>query len=146
MTRSARRLPPVPLFIGIAIVALGGFAFATYQVWANDLALADRGQQTTARVTEVGRERITVAFRTADGREVETLVGQGDEAPGPLPAPGDELPIVYDPQRPTSEVRDTRAPENHKVGWLLLATTVAGTIGVCFATPALIRARRRQAT
>ena len=141
----SRRPSPV-LFAVLGAVVVAGFAFMTWRIWSNDLALQSRGQETTARVTEVtsGKiERVHVAFTTQDGREVEALVGQGDEAPGPRVKPGDEIPIVYDPRHPTADVRDTRAPENHTVGYLMLGATAVGAVGVPSAVVALVRARRR---
>ena len=140
------RRPSPLLFAVLGTVVVLGFAVMTWRIWSNDLALQSRGQETTARVTEVtsGKiERVHVVFTTGDGREVEALVGQGDEAPGPRVRPGDEIPIVYDPRHPTADVRDTRAPENHTVGYLMLGATVMGAIGVPSAVVALVRARRR---
>ncbi|MGW4466156.1 DUF3592 domain-containing protein [Micromonospora sp. NPDC004704] len=141
-----RRRPPVPLFVGLGIVVIVGFAIATVQVWRNDNALRDHGERTTARVVEVdaGRaNRTEVEFRTSDGRQVRALIGQGDEAPGPPPALGDEVPIVYDPQDPQADVNDARAGENHDTAYLLLGVTLFGGIGVPLATWALVRANRR---
>ena len=140
------RRPSPLLFAVLGTVVVLGFAVMTWRIWSNDLALQSRGQETTARVTEVtsGKiERVHVVFTTGDGREVEALVGQGDEAPGPRVRPGDEIRVVYDPQHPTADVRDTRAPENHSVGYLMLGATAFGAVGVPFAVRALVRARRR---
>jgi len=145
MARSRR--PSPLLFAVVGTVVVLGFGFMTWRILSNDLALRSRGQETTARVTEVttGKvSRVHVVFRTGDGREVEALVGQGDEAPGPRVEPGAEIPIVYDPEHPASDVRDTRAPENHTIGYLMLGTTVVGGIAVGFAVRALIRERRRE--
>jgi hypothetical protein len=144
-TRQA--LPPVWLFVLLGAIVVPGFAFATFQVWSNDIALRDRGQDASAVVVRVGsgsRSRVHVEFTTQDGRRVETLVGQGDEAPGPRAQPGDEIPIRYDPQNPTSEVRDTRAPENHHLAYLLLGTTVFGAVGMPLAAWHLAREHRRR--
>jgi hypothetical protein len=140
--------PPTALFAIVGIVVVLGFGYAAWTVWNNDRALETRGETTNARVVEVGsgkHRRIEVEFRTADGRPARTLVGQGDEAPGPRPAVGDEIPIVYDPRDPGSEVRDTRAPANHKTAYLLMAATAVGAVGVPVATIALARANRRSA-
>lgn len=140
------RRPSPLLFAVLGTVVVLGFAFMTWRIWSNDLALQSRGQETTARVTEIttGKvERVHVVFTTRDGREVEALIGQGDEAPGPRVARGDEIPIVYDPQNPTTDVRDTRAPDNHTIGYLVLGTTTVGAVAVAFAVRALVRERRR---
>jgi len=140
------RRPSPLLFAVVGTVVVLGFAFMTWRIWSNDLALQSRGKETTARVTEVttGKvERVHVVFATEDGREVEALVGQGDEAPGPRVRPGDEIPVVYDPRHPTADVRDTRAPENHTVAHLMLGVTVVGAVGVASAVWALLRGRRR---
>jgi hypothetical protein len=60
------------------------------------------------------------------------------------PGAGEEIPIVYDPQAPESEVNDTRAPANHQTAYLLTGAAVFGAIGVPVATVALARANRRQ--
>jgi uncharacterized protein DUF3592 len=141
-----RKRPPTLLFAVLGVVVVFGFGYAAWQAWANDRALETRGETTNARVVEIGsgkHRRIEVEFRTADGRPVRALVGQGDEAPGPRPVVGDEVPIVYDPQKPESEVSDTRAPANHLTAYLLTGATVFGAIGVPVATVALARANRR---
>lgn len=89
--------------------------------------------------------RVHVEFRTADGRRVEAMIGQGDEAPGPRAEVGDEVPIVYDPESPTDDVRDTRAPENHTIAYVTLGATIFGAIGVPLAIWFELRRRRRVA-
>jgi hypothetical protein len=141
-----RKRPPTALFAVLGVVVVFGFAYATWTVWSNDRALETRGEKTNARVVEVGAgkaRRIEVEFRAAAGRPVRALVGQGDEAPGPRPVVGDEIPIIYDPQAPESDVRDSRAPVNHQIAYLLAGATVFGAIGVPVATVALARANRR---
>ncbi|GIF77849.1 DUF3592 domain-containing protein [Asanoa siamensis] len=139
------RRPPAPLFAGLGIVVVIGFAVAAWTVWQNDRALRTRGVDASARVVQVTEKkgRIHVEFTAADGRSVRTMVGQGDEPPGPAPAVGDEIPIVYDPQDPDAEVADRRTSPNHRVAYLLAATAAAGAIGVPLATVALVRANRR---
>ncbi|MEU4560103.1 DUF3592 domain-containing protein [Actinoplanes sp. NPDC023936] len=140
---SSRRLPPVWLFAGMGVVVVALFSWLTYQNWTNDLALADRGVETTARVTDVGSKgRVRVEFTTADGRQVSTLVGQGDEADGTRA--GDTIPIAYDPQNPTSEVRDTRVPENHRLAWFTTGITLFALVSVPIATWHLAREHRRR--
>jgi hypothetical protein len=146
-SRQPGRHPPAPLFAALGVVVTIGFAIATYQVWRNDNALRDRGQPAAARVVEVNRgkvSRVHVEFRTADGRRVQALVGQGDEAPGPRANVGDEIPIVYDPRQPTSDVRDARAEENHRSAYLLLGFTLLGAVEVPLATWGLVREKRRE--
>lgn len=143
---STRKRPPAALFTAVGAVVVLGFGYAAWTVWSNDRALETRGERTNARVVEVGtgkRQRIGVEFRTADGRSVRTLVGQGDEAPGPPAAVGDEIPIVYDPQAPESEVGDTRASPNHQTAYLLTGAAAFGAVGVPVATIALVRRNRR---
>lgn len=142
-----RRLPPLGLFVGLGVVVVLGFAVATVQEWRNDFALRDRGVETSARVTAVSEgkiDRVHVEFSTADGRRVEALVGQGDEAPGPPVRQGDTVPIVYDPEQPTDDVRDVRAPLNHQTAYMLLGTTIFGVIGVPLASWHLAREHRRR--
>ncbi|MDG4761541.1 DUF3592 domain-containing protein [Micromonospora sp. WMMD710] len=86
---------------------------------------------------------IHVEFDTADGRRSQALVGQGDEPPGAVPALGDEIPIVYDPQDPEAEVADRRAPQNHRIAYLLAGVAAFGAVGVPLATLALVRDNRR---
>ncbi len=141
-----RRRPPAPLFAALGLVVVLGFAYATWTVWSNDRALQSRGENATATVVEVGTgrgRRIHVQFHTPDGRLVRAQVGQGDEPPGPRPAVGEQVPIVYDPHKPESAVRDTRAPENHTIAYLLAGTTLFGAIGIPLATVGLVRANRR---
>ncbi|AVT39176.1 DUF3592 domain-containing protein [Plantactinospora sp. BB1] len=143
------RRPPAKLFVAMGVVVVCGFAVATWQVWTNDNALRDRGRQVTARVTGVDlgkKSRVEVEFRTSDGRQVRSLVGQGDEAPGPRVQVGDEIPIVYDPRHPDHDVRDARAPENHRIAYMLLGTTLFGLVGVPLATLRLLREERRKGT
>ncbi|GAA3390525.1 DUF3592 domain-containing protein [Cryptosporangium minutisporangium] len=143
--RTLTKRPPTPLFATLGLVVVLGFAYAAWTVWSNDRALEDRGQEATARVVEVTekKQRIEVEFRTADGRTVRTKVGQGDEAPGPAPSAGDEIPVVYDPENPESEVRDARAPVNYRMAYTLAGTAVVGAIGTTVATIALARTNRR---
>lgn len=142
-----RRIP-VWLFAVLGVVVVTGFGVMTFSVWRNDNALSERGEQAVARVVEVssGRNsRVHVEFRTGDGRQVRSMIGQGDEAPGPRATVGEEIPIVYDPRAPTDDVRDARAPDNHTVAYLLLAVTVFGAIAVPSAIVFARRARRRAA-
>ncbi|MFB9237018.1 DUF3592 domain-containing protein [Plantactinospora siamensis] len=130
----------------MGVVVVIGFAIATYQIWSNDNALRDRGRQASATVIKVhsGKAgRTVVQFSTAEGRQLTALIGQGDGAPGWQPRVGDEVPIVYDPQKPTADVRDARAPENHHTAYFSLAVTIFGAIAVPIAAVALIRANRR---
>ena len=146
MAASRSRRPPAPLFAGLGLVVVLGFAYATWSVWTNDRALERRGETATARVVDVGdgrQRRIEVEFRTADGRQVRTLVGQDNEPPDPRPRAGDEITVVYDPQRPESEVGDVRAPDQHRTAYLLAGATLFGAIGIPVATVALVRANRR---
>jgi hypothetical protein len=141
-----RKRPPAVLFAVMGAVVVFGFAYAAWKVWNNDRALETRGEQTTARVVEIGtgkHQRIEVEFRTADGRTVRTLIGQGDEPPGAPPVVGEEITIVYDPRAPESEVADTRAPQNHQTAYLLIGAAVFGAVGVPLATIALVRRNRR---
>jgi hypothetical protein len=126
----SRRPLPAGLFAAMGAIVVAGFAVATYQTWSNDNALRDRGQQTTARVVNVSAGK---------NSRVE-----GDEAPGPRAKVGDEIPIVYDPRDPTSDVRDARASDNHTVASLSLAATILAAVAVPIATWALIRAKRRE--
>ncbi|SCG56702.1 hypothetical protein GA0074704_3297 [Micromonospora siamensis] len=71
-------------------------------------------------------------------------VGQGDSAPDPRAKPGDELPIVYNPQHPTGDVRDSRTPENHRGVYLLPGVTMFGLVGGSLASRGLVRAERRE--
>ncbi|MER7587979.1 DUF3592 domain-containing protein [Micromonospora sp. NPDC127501] len=137
------RRPPAPLFAGLGLVVVIGFAIAAWTVWSNDQALQDRGVEATAQVVKVNKGRIHVEFETPDGRRAQTLVGQGDEPPGAAPAVDDEIPIVYDPQDPEAEVADRRAPQNHRVAYLLAGVAAAGAVSVPLATVALVRANRR---
>ena len=133
--------------MGLGVVVVVGFAVATLHVWRNDVALRDRGVETSARVvavTEGKIDRIHVEFSIPDGRRIEALIGQGDEAPGPWARVGDTVPIVYDPKRPTDDVRDARAPQNHRIPYTLLGTTVFGAIGVPLASWHLAREHRRR--
>ncbi|MEU4690304.1 DUF3592 domain-containing protein [Actinoplanes sp. NPDC023714] len=139
----SRRLPPVWLFLSLGIVVTGVFAWTTFQIFRNDLALRDRGVETSAQVTDVGSKgRVTVVFTTADGRRVETLIGQGDAVQGTRV--GETVPIVYDPSRPADEVRDTRVPENHGIAYFTLGATIFGAVGVPLAAWHLARTRRRE--
>jgi Protein of unknown function (DUF3592) len=133
------------IFAVLGVVVVTGFAVMAIKAWSNDNALHDRGQETTARVVEVStgkNSRVHVEFRTADGRQVQAMIGQGDEAPGARPRVGDEVPIVYDPESPTDDVRDTRAAENHTVAYVLLGAAVFGAVGVPLAVWAQSRRRR----
>lgn len=141
-----RRLPPVWLFVVLGAIVVPGFGFATCQVWSNDVALRDRGQGASAVVTtRSGKSRLHVEYTTRDGRRVGALVGQGDEAPGERARPGETIPIVYDPEHPTADVRDARSPENHRIAYLLLGVTVAAAVAVPLAARQLARAHRRRA-
>jgi hypothetical protein len=40
------------------------------------------------------------------------------------------VPIAYDLESPTDDVRDSRAPENHTAAYLTLGATTFGAIGV----------------
>ncbi|MFF5173394.1 DUF3592 domain-containing protein [Micromonospora sp. NPDC000089] len=126
------------------MVVIVGFAIATWQTWSNDNALRDRGREAPARVVQVNRGRAKVEFTTGDGRRVQARIGQGDAAPGPRPVVGDAVTIVYDPRRPTDDVRDVRAPENRQTAYVVLGATIAALIGVPLATWGLIRANRRE--
>ncbi|WP_430498645.1 hypothetical protein ACQRWP_26745 [Micromonospora trifolii] len=137
------RRPPAPLFAGLGLVVVIGFAIAAWTVWSNDKALQDRGVEATAQIVKVNKGRIHVEFDTADGRRAQTLVGQGDEPPGAAPAVGDEIPIVYDPQDPEAEVADRRAPQNHSTAYLLAGVAAFAAVSVPLATVALVRANRR---
>ncbi|MGC4754684.1 hypothetical protein [Micromonospora trifolii] len=137
------RRPPAPLFAGLGLVVVIGFAIAAWTVWSNDKALQDRGVEATAQVVKVNKGRIHVEFETPDGRRAQTLVGQGDEPPGAAPAVGDEIPIVYDPQDPEAEVADRRAPQNHSTAYLLAGVAAFAAVSVPLATVALVRANRR---
>ena len=139
-----RRRPPAPLYAAMGVVVVVGFAIATWRVWSNDNALRDRGREAPARVVEMNRSRATVEFTTDDGRRVRARIGQGDAAPGPRAVVGDAVTIVYDPRRPTDDVRDARAPENHRSAYLLLGTAIFGLIGVPLATWGIVRADRRE--
>ncbi|MEU8243928.1 DUF3592 domain-containing protein [Actinoplanes missouriensis] len=131
------------LFAGMGVVVVAVFSWLTYQNWTNDLALSDQGVETTARVTDIGgKGRVHVEFTTADGRPVSTLVGQGDEADGTRV--GDTIPIAYDPREPTSEVRDTRVPENHRTAWFTTGMTLFALVGIPIATWQLAREHRRR--
>ena len=143
LVRTKPTLPQVWLYVLFGAIVVPGFAFMTYQVWSNDVALRDRGQEASAVVTQAGK-RVHVEFTTRDGRRLEALVGQGDEAPGAPAQSGDEIPIVYDPQDPTADVRDARAPENHRVAYLLLGATVFGAVGMPLAAWHLAREHRRR--
>ncbi|MCG5447545.1 DUF3592 domain-containing protein [Micromonospora sp. NIE79] len=136
------RRPPA-LFAGLGLVVVIGFAIAAWTVWSNDKALQDRGVEATAQVVKVNKGRIHVEFETPDGRRAQTLVGQGDEPPGAAPAVGDEIPIVYDPQDPEAEVADRRAPQNHRIAYLLAGVAAFAAVSVPLATVALVRANRR---
>jgi hypothetical protein len=143
-----RRLPPLGLFVGLGVVVVLGFAVATFSVWRNDIALSERGVETSARVAAVtdGKiDRVRVEFSTPDGRRIEALIGQGDEASDPRPRVGDTVPIIYDPEKPTDDVRDVRVPPNHRSAYMLLGTTVFGAIGVPLASWHLAREHRRRA-
>ncbi|MEK8109038.1 DUF3592 domain-containing protein [Micromonospora sp. M12] len=104
---------------------------------------ANAGVEAAAQVVKVNKGRIHVEFDTADGRRVQTLVGQGDEPPGAAPAVGDEIPIVYDPQDPDAEVADRRTPHNHRIAYLLAGVAGFAAVSVPLATVALVRANRR---
>ncbi|WP_433830929.1 hypothetical protein ACQP2E_12160 [Actinoplanes sp. CA-015351] len=142
----SRKLPPLWLYISLGVIVVGVFAWLTVRNFSNDFALRDRGVETTAQVTEVGgKGRVHVTFTTADGRTVDTLIGQGDSVGGTRA--GDTVPIVYDPRNPAGEVRDTRVPENHRVAWFTLGATIFGAVGVPMASWKLAQAhRRRRAT
>jgi hypothetical protein len=137
--------PPPLLFGAVGLVVIAVFAVVTFQVWSNDDALRERGQQAPARVVSV-HKRVAVEFRTADGRQVRSQIGQGDEAPGPRAEVGDELTIVYDPLHPEDDLRDARAPDNHKIAYLTLGITILAALAVPAATWAAVRARRRERT
>jgi hypothetical protein len=119
---------------GLAVTTV--FAVMSYQAWHQDAVLSDRGQPASARVVTV-RKSVQVEFRTADGRLVKAFLGEGDEGPGPRPAVGDQIPIVYDPQDPTSDVRHAQVSPSHTGAkqYLLFALmaalgTVVGTVTV----------------
>ncbi|BBH68210.1 hypothetical protein ACTI_48950 [Actinoplanes sp. OR16] len=141
---ASRTLPPVWLFLTLGVVVVGAFGWLTYDQFRNDSALSERGVETQAQVTDVGSKgRVTVVFTTADGRRVETLIGQGDTVDGTRA--GETVPIVYDPSRPADEVRDSRVPENHHVAYISLAATVFGAVGIPLAAWHLAREHRRRA-
>ncbi|HEX8626966.1 MAG TPA: DUF3592 domain-containing protein [Catenuloplanes sp.] len=145
MVFSSRRLPPLWLFITMGIVVTGVFGYGAYREWRADSALQQRGQPAPARVVEITRGRHTTAyveFRTADGRQVRAAIDSG--APGPLPSVGDQVPIVYDPEQPASDVWDTRVPVEHRETSMFLGAMLFGAIGFPVAALALARARRRQ--
>jgi hypothetical protein len=101
----------------------------------------------SARVVEVSRKgQITVDYRTADGRQVRAAVRQGDESRELRPRVGDEIPIEYDPQDPTSKVHDTRVPFNSDMKRLSLGVALLAAVAVPLTTWALVRARRRERT
>ena len=139
------RRPPAWLFALMGIVVVGGFAFMTVRIWTNDNALAERGQQASARVIAVdqGRAgRTRVEFTTAEGQRVQSLVGQGDE--GPDLQLGNDVQVVYDPQEPTADVRDVRVEDNHTLAYLTLTATVLGAVAVPFALWRMRRDRARE--
>ncbi|MEV4536696.1 DUF3592 domain-containing protein [Asanoa sp. NPDC049518] len=147
LTAKRRRLPPLGLFIGLGAVVVLAFAVATFGVWRNDVALNERGVETSARVVAVSdgkNKRVRVEFGAADGRRVEALIGQGDVTSDPRPRVGDTVPIVYDPQEPTADVRDSRVAPNHRSAYMLLGTTIFGVVGVPLASWHLAREHRRR--
>ncbi|HEU5472940.1 MAG TPA: DUF3592 domain-containing protein [Actinophytocola sp.] len=147
MRRSGSSRPSPVLFAALGAVVISVLVVATWQVWSNDNALSERGQQASGRVVKVTtgkNSRVHVEFRTADGRQVRSTIGQGDEAPGPRAKAGDLVAIIYDPLHPEDDLRDARAPENHKVASLLLGATVLAVVAIPAATWAGIRARRRE--
>lgn len=140
----SRRRPPAPLYAAMGVVVILGFAFATWQVWRNDNALRDRGREAPAEVVAISRgksTRVVVAFTTAEGRRVESQIGQGDSVDGTRV--GDQLTVVYDPEKPTDDVRDVRVPENHRTAYLTLGITILAAVGVPLATWGIVRADRR---
>ncbi|MDG4821706.1 DUF3592 domain-containing protein [Asanoa sp. WMMD1127] len=147
MTGRRRPLPPLWLFVGGGAAVVVAFAVATFGVWRNDTALEERGVETSGRVVAVSDgkiKRVRVEFSTPDGRRVEALVGQGDEARDPRPRVNDTVPIVYDPDNPTDDVRDSRVEPNHHMAYTLLGVTIFGAVGVPLAAWHLAREHRRR--
>lgn len=133
------RRPNVPTFAVVGVVVVFAFGYMAWSLWEKDRALDSRGVQATATVVEVGR-RIHVEFQTADGRRVRTLIGPGGEAPETRPAVGEKIQIVYDPEDPEGQVRDTRASETNQTAYLLAGAACVGAVAV----PVAVMARRRK--
>ncbi|WP_229070267.1 DUF3592 domain-containing protein [Actinoplanes sp. DH11] len=140
---TGKKPPPAWLMLIMSVAVSGLFGYATVTLWNNDRALRDRGVETTAQVTKIGgKGRITVAYTTADGRRAEALIGQKDSADGTKV--GDTVPIVYDPEHPADDVRDTRVPDNNIVTYLTLTAAVASAVGVPLAMVRMRRAKQHQ--
>ncbi|MEU4421030.1 DUF3592 domain-containing protein [Actinoplanes sp. NPDC024001] len=138
-----RFLPPTWLFAGLGVIVIGVLALITFQTWNNDVALRERGVETSARVTEVGSKgRVHVEYATDDGQRVESLVKQGAEADGTKV--GDEIPIVYDPRDPAGDVRDTRVPATNRLTYFSLGMTVFALVAVPIASWRLAVEHRRR--
>ncbi|MFG1921903.1 DUF3592 domain-containing protein [Cryptosporangium sp. NPDC048952] len=143
---SRGKQPPLWIGVPLGVVVMLLFGYLAYQNWSNDHALKDRGKETTAEVVQVAasrkHKRDTVRFTTEDGRQVESLIGQGDSAPDGELHVGDRIPIVYDPQNPSDDVSDARARENHSVAIFLLIPTVICALVVAFWSWKLFQQRR----
>ena len=62
-----------------------------------------------------------LAFRTLDGREIQTATGVGSSRV--IAQPGEEVPVIYDPRNPSRAEIDTWAGRASWLPWLI---TVAG--------------------
>ncbi|MEV0675150.1 DUF3592 domain-containing protein [Actinosynnema sp. NPDC050436] len=137
----SKKRPPAWLFGLVGAVVIAGFAYATFTMWRNDVALSERGQQTSARVVDTGK-RDEVEFRTADGEQVHALIGQ--RLSGPQLAVGEQVEIVYDPADPTSDVDDVRARDDHSVTFLMFGVTLAAALSIPVVTWRLARSSSRR--
>ncbi|MGW0519947.1 DUF3592 domain-containing protein [Crossiella sp. NPDC003009] len=139
MGNLSSRRPPAWLFGLVGAIVIGGFAWAAYQVWSNDQALAERGQRAMAKVVDTNK-RDEVEFRTQDGRQVRALIGQ--RLSGSAVAVGEEIEIVYDPADPTSDVDDARATGDRSFAYLMSAITIFAAAAISAVTWHLARMSR----
>ncbi|MEU6155100.1 DUF3592 domain-containing protein [Actinosynnema sp. NPDC047251] len=136
--------PPAWLFGLMGAVVVAGFAYGTYTMWSNDIALSERGQRASARVVDTVR-RDEVEFRTPDGRQFRSLIGQ--RVSGPEPALDEQIEIVYDPADPSSDVDDVRATNDRTVTFVMLGITTAAAVAIPMLTWRLARqSGRRRST
>jgi hypothetical protein len=135
--------PVLTLFIGIFFGTWCGHI--AYDAWSWDRALREHGRPATGRVVEITHGRgghILVEYMTGDPRQVKASVEGGTATPVQV---GDELPIRYDPSRPTGFVYDDRVTDQDHAVWPPAAFSAFILIASPVAAWSSHRSRRRAA-
>ena len=102
--------------------------------------LTRHGQRVTGTVTDlqwrvtgdggggfVRDYKVMLEFQTLDGQPVQTVTSMGRKRP--VARPGDRVPVIYDPRRPTRAEIDTPAG---RMTWLPVLFAVAGLAAIGF--------------